>query len=131
MAILRQSPPRKSIYLSIHGQNLICFTSRFECLQDKLRDAFANASNTAILAAASNIFRVAMHDPRHSSALRSSASTLGTVDEANGHAGPRSHLAALEDVGMGGLANSFTFVPEARAAEMMNWTADLVSKMIE
>lgn len=98
-------------------------------MQDKIKDAFTNASNTAILCAASNIFRVAMHDPRHTSTLRGSASTLGTVDEANGSA--RNQLAALADANMGGLANNFTFVQEQHLREMIRWTSELVAKIIE
>lgn len=96
-----------------------------------MKDAFANASNTAILGAVSNIFRVAMLDPRNNSALRGSSSTLGTVDELNGHGSARSHLSALDDAGMAGLANNFSFVQDPRSAGMIQWTSALVFKMIE
>jgi hypothetical protein len=98
-------------------------------LQDKIKDAFANASNTSILAAVSNIFRVAMHDPRQTLSLRSSASTLGTVDELNGNA--RGQLSALEDVNMQGLANNFGFIQDHRTVSMIQWTAQLVAKIIQ
>ena len=70
-----------------------------------------------------------MNDPRHSSMLRNSASTLGTVNEINGR--PRHQLAALEEYGMGGLVNYFTFVQDPDLNHIIRWTSDLVAKIIE
>lgn len=72
-----------------------------------------------------------MHDPRHASMLRGSASTLGTVDETNGQGYTRNQLAALADADMGGLANNFTFVQDAQLNKMIRWTSELVAKIIE
>ncbi|KAI0340881.1 hypothetical protein BDW22DRAFT_1485833 [Trametopsis cervina] len=107
----------------------------FESLQDKIKDAFATASNPAILNAASNIFRVAMQDPRHSSALRGSSSTLSAADELHGHGPGRYHLNALEEMEMQGLTNSFHFLPAGRGlngiTKMIQWISELVSKIID
>lgn len=113
------------------------YFSSFESLQDKIREVFAGSSNTSILSAASNVFRVAMQDPRHTSTLRGSSSTLSTVDEANGHAGGpgRFHLNALEELEMQGLTNNFHFLPAGRGlngvTKMIQWISELVSKIIE
>lgn len=106
---------------------------RFEALQEKIKDTFTNASNPAILSSASNIFRVAMQDPRHATSPRGSASTLGTVDELNGNGLGRTHLNALEEMSMHGLAENFTFLQPGRQdrSAVIQWTAQLVAKIIE
>ncbi|KAI0089247.1 hypothetical protein BDY19DRAFT_1089227 [Irpex rosettiformis] len=107
----------------------------FESLQDKVRDVFAGSSNASILSAASNVFRVAMQDPRHTSTLRGSSSTLSTVDETSGHGPGRIHLNALEEFEMQGLTNNFHFLPAGRGlngvTKMIQWISELVSKIIE
>ncbi|KAI0686496.1 hypothetical protein BC835DRAFT_1523052 [Cytidiella melzeri] len=111
----------------------ICMT--FESLQDKVKDVFATASNPDILSAASNVFRIAMQDPRHTSSLRGSTSTLSTVDELSGNGPGRLHLIALEELDMQGLTNNFHFLPAGRGhngvTKMIQWISELVSKIIE
>lgn len=102
-------------------------STAFECLQDKIKDSFATATKTSILMACSIIFRVAMRDARYASVLRGSASTLGTVDEGNGSA----RVSELAEVGMYGLASTYSFALDPRAVPMIQWTAELVSKIIE
>ena len=65
-------------------------------------------------------------------ALRGSASTLGTVDEAT-HGPGKNHLLALEDLNMRGLANNFQFLPVNRghATKMITWIPELVMKIVE
>ena len=105
----------------------------YDSLQDKIKDAFANSSNPWILAAVSNVFRVAMTDPERALPSRGSASTLSTVDEMTTHGPGRGHMFALEEQGMQGLANSFQFLPANRgqATKMINWISELVMKIIE
>jgi len=103
-------------------------------MQDRIKETFANSSNASIIRSVSNIFRVALQDTSRSgngSTSQGSTSTLNTVEE--GAVGPgRSHLAALEELGMQGLANSFQFLPPNRghATKMINWIPGLVSLMI-
>ncbi|KAH9948737.1 hypothetical protein B0H21DRAFT_787622 [Amylocystis lapponica] len=105
----------------------------YDSLQDKVKDAFANASNPAVLSAVSNIFRVAMMDSERAMAARGSASTLSTVDDGTTHGPGRSHLYALEEQSMQGLANSFQFLPANRGhvTKVLNWISELVIKIIE
>ena len=104
-------------------------------IQDKVKEAFHSASNSSIVRAASNIFRVAMQDPRYTTSLRGSSSTLSTVEEANGHGPSRYHLTALDELGMHGLLNHFQFLPAGRGhitvTKMVQWISELVSRIIE
>ncbi|KAI0065862.1 hypothetical protein BV25DRAFT_1988944 [Artomyces pyxidatus] len=106
----------------------------YEGLQDRVTAAFANSSNPAVLNAASSIFHVALQDPIRSAPYNGSLSTLNTVDEGSIHGPGRNQLAALEELGMTGLANPFGFIssnkPQA-AAKVVNWIAELVSRIIE
>lgn len=71
-------------------------------------------------------------DPVRLSALRGSASTVGTVDEAV--LGPgKSHLQALDELQMRGLASSFQFLPlnRGQATKVIGWIPELVTKIIE
>lgn len=108
-------------------------SNSYESLQDKIREAFANSSSPSVLAAVSNLFRVAVHDADRTGPVRGSASSLGTVDDGVVHGPGRSHLYALEEQGMQGLANSFQFLPSNRghATKMINWISELVMKIIE
>lgn len=85
------------------------------------------------MSAVSNVFRVAMHNYDRSAPLQGSMSTLSTVEEGSVHGPGRSHLYALEELGMQGLANSFQFLPANRghATKMINWISELVMKIIE
>ncbi|TFY83118.1 hypothetical protein EWM64_g893 [Hericium alpestre] len=110
----------------------------YDSMQDKIKDAFANSTNSAILSAASNVFHVVMQDPRSTGILRGSVSTLSTVDEGGSINGAgRNHVLALEEIGMHGLANGFQFIPANRpqaaqaATRMINWISELVLRIIE
>ena len=73
-----------------------------------------------------------MNDPRQtSSLLRSSASTLGTVDELNGHAHNQLNIGVLDEMNMHGLASNFAFIQDHRTVHTIKWTAQLVAKIIE
>ena len=103
-------------------------------MQDRIKDTFANSSNAYIIRSVSNIFRVALQDPTRSgntSTHHESTSTLSTVDE-NSTGPGRSHLNALDELAMQGLANNLTFLPLNRghATKMINWIPTLVSLMI-
>ncbi|KAJ3504772.1 hypothetical protein NLJ89_g7765 [Agrocybe chaxingu] len=104
----------------------------YESMQDRIKETFANSSNASIIRSVSNIFRVALQDPTRSSNTSTnvgSTSTLGTLDE-NSNSPGRSHLLALEELGMQGLANNFQFLPRGHATKMINWIPRLVSHMI-
>jgi hypothetical protein len=65
-------------------------------------------------------------------ALRGSVSTLGTVDETT-HGPGKSHLLALDELNMRGLASNFQFLPLNRghATKMITWIPELIAKIIE
>ncbi|PPR04649.1 hypothetical protein CVT24_011867 [Panaeolus cyanescens] len=107
----------------------------YDSMQDRIRETFANSSNASIIRSVSNIFRIALQDPSRSSGSSSnhhgSTSTLSTVEEQS--IGPgRSHLNALDELSMQGLANNFQFLPPNRghATIMINWIPSLVQHMI-
>jgi len=101
----------------------------YESLQDRIKDIFANSSNPSIIKSVVNIFRVASQDARFSSSSTTygSSSTLSTVDES-----PRTHLLALEELGMQGLADNFQFLLPNRghATKLLQWIPILVKLMI-
>lgn len=105
-------------------------SNRYEGLQDRIKDTFANSSNASIIRSVSNIFRVALQDNARFGVPRGSTTSLGTMDE--GHGPGRSHMSALEDLGMQGLAHSFQFLPTNRghATKMINWIPSLIDLMI-
>ncbi|PPQ78909.1 hypothetical protein CVT25_002369 [Psilocybe cyanescens] len=105
----------------------------YETIQDRIKNTFATSSNASIIRSVSNIFRVASQDPVRSSNSTShgSTSTLSVVEESS--IGPgRSHLNALEELGMQGLANNFQFLPpnKGHATKMINWIPGLITLMI-
>jgi neurofibromin 1 len=108
-----------------------CIIIRYESLHDKMKEIFANSSNPQILKAVSNVFSIAMQlEPGRVIPFRGSASTLSTVDES----GPsRRHIIELESLGLQGLPSSFQFLPPntGQGTRMINWIAELVSKMVE
>jgi hypothetical protein len=123
-----------SILPNIFQSFLISTLCRYDTMQDRIKDTFANSSNAAIIRSVSNIFRVALQDTTkfsNTSTLHSSTSTLSTVDE-NSIGPGRSHLNALDELAMQGLANNLTFLPPNRghATKMINWIPTLVSLMI-
>lgn len=76
-----------------------------------------------------------MLDPTQSN-LRGSVSTLSTVDETgNGNPSHSRHLMlALEELGMAGLANNFSFLPPNRpqaTRKIIDWISELVLRIIE
>lgn len=103
----------------------------YEGIQDRVKDTFANSSNASIIRSASNVFQVALQDTSRPGMLRGSASTLTTSDDSQ--VGPgRSHLSALDDMNMQGLANSFQFLPPNRGhvTKMINWIPALIALII-
>ncbi|KAJ6587786.1 hypothetical protein B0H10DRAFT_2233906 [Mycena sp. CBHHK59/15] len=105
----------------------------YDGLQGKIRDIFSKSSNPAIIRSVSTIFRVAQeHDrPRFGTALsRGSASTLSTVEESSAYTPGRSHLEALDELSMGGLANNFVFLTGGNATKMIQWIPELVNLMV-
>ncbi|KAF8883153.1 hypothetical protein CPB84DRAFT_1817082 [Gymnopilus junonius] len=115
----------------------------YETIQDRIKETFANSSNAAIIRSVSTIFHVALHDPVRSSNASAttasstthagSTSTLSVVDENGGVGHPgKSHLNALEDLGMQGLANNFQFLPPGKghSTKMINWIPSLITLMI-
>ncbi|GAW06426.1 ras gtpase activator [Lentinula edodes] len=112
----------------------------YESLQDRIKDTFANSSNPTIIYHVSNIIRVAFDDGLRDGhvgvrygALRSSSSTVNTVDDSTSVHGPgRSHLKALEDQGMQGLAKNFQFLPaqSPAAGKVLVLIANLVANIV-
>ncbi|KAF9067659.1 hypothetical protein BDP27DRAFT_1225535 [Rhodocollybia butyracea] len=109
----------------------------YESLQDRIKDTFANSSNPTIIHYVSNIFRVALDDGNNMGTrigmLRHSSSTLGTTDETSSIHGPgRSHLKALEEQGMQGLAKNFQFIPaqNAAASKVLILISNLVAHIV-
>ena len=127
MAYVFRSGP---IYTST---DVLCHHYRYEGLQDRIKDTFANSSSPSIISAVSNIFRVSLQDSGRQSSLRGSSSTLGITEDGASHGPGRKHLMALEDLGMQGLASSFQFLPVNRghATKMINWIPELVARIIE
>jgi len=70
-----------------------------------------------------------MHDPSRVSATSGSASTLSTVDE--GAVPDRRHISALDEIGMGGIANTFQFISTSDGSKIINWISELVARIIE
>lgn len=105
----------------------------YDGIENKIKETFSSSSNPALLKASANIFHVVMQDPSRNS-LRGSASTLSTVDESTPQASNKNHLYALEELGMNGLANTFTFLPQSKpqaASKIIQWISDLVGRIIE
>ncbi|KAF8165773.1 hypothetical protein B0H34DRAFT_794124 [Crassisporium funariophilum] len=106
----------------------------YDSMQDRIKDTFANSSNASIIRSVSNIFRISLQDNSRyngNSTAHGSTSSLSTVDEVS--IGPgRTHLNALEELGMQGLASNFQFLPPNRGhgTKMINWIPTLVALMI-
>jgi hypothetical protein len=108
-----------------------CF--RYDSLQDRIKETFANSSNSRIIRSVSSIFTTSLQDPNRFNFASNdgSNSTLNTLEESS--IGPsRSHLEALERLDMQGLANNFQFLPPNRghATKVINWIPGLVNLMI-
>ena len=79
----------------------------------------------------SDIIRTALQEAPRFGVVRAaglSGSTLATVDDGS-HGVSRNHLTALEELGMQGLANSFTFLPAhgGHATKMIQWISELAA----
>jgi hypothetical protein len=98
---------------------------RYESLQDRVKDVFANSSNPSIIRSVSNIFRVASQE---TNGFRRSIGPLSTVDENS--ITSRSHLDALEELGMQGLADTFQFLPPNRGHATTELLPNLVTLMV-
>ncbi|KAJ7094350.1 hypothetical protein C8R44DRAFT_384405 [Mycena epipterygia] len=109
----------------------------YDGLQDKIRDVFSKASNPAIIRAVSNIFRIAQeHDrPRFATSMPrgGSTSTLSTVEEATAFTPGQTHLEALEELSMAGVASNFVFLPVSggHATKVIQWIPELVNLMVQ
>lgn len=138
--MLRSTTPRSSPFCKRSSSPLLptsCSTDShwlrsYEGLQDNIRHTFANSSSPGILAAASNIFRIAVQDPTRALSPRGSASTLSTYDEASTHGAGRNHLMALDELGMAGLAAPLQFLPpgSGQGTKMINWISELVLEIV-
>jgi hypothetical protein len=110
---------------------------RYDGLQDKIREVFSKASNPTIIRAVSNVFRLAQDydQPRFRATLPrgGSTSTLSTVEEANTFTPGRSHLEALEELSMAGVASNFVFLPltGGAATKVIQWIPELVGLMVQ
>ncbi|KAF9266130.1 hypothetical protein L218DRAFT_1016740 [Marasmius fiardii PR-910] len=114
----------------------------YDSLRDRIEDTFANASNPAIINHASSMVRTALLDDglpfkgenSRITTMRSSSSTLNTLDESSSIHGPGSnHLKALEEQGMQGVAKSLQFVSAhniTATTKMLNLIADLVGLIV-
>ncbi|KAG1752509.1 uncharacterized protein EDB91DRAFT_1102988 [Suillus paluster] len=101
----------------------------YDTLQDRIKDAFANSSNAAIIRAVTGIFRNAQDSLRLGSIHSMSASTLNTVDESS----PAQSLKQkLEELAMDGLTTNFHFlVPnQSHWGKIAAWISDLVLKIV-
>ncbi|KAJ7055100.1 hypothetical protein C8F01DRAFT_470816 [Mycena amicta] len=111
----------------------------YDGLQDKIHAIFSKSSNPIIIRAVSTIFRMAQdHDRLRSSSTLprggGSTSTLSTVDEASASAfSPgRSHMQALEDINMAGIASNFVFLPPTggHATKVIQWIPELLNLIL-
>jgi len=125
-----------SLLSSCWPTNQVLF-SRYESLQDRIKDTFANSSNPTIIHYVSNIIRIALDDGQmggsHIGVLRGSSSTLNTLDDAASIHGPgRSHLKALEEQRMQGLSKNFQFLPaqNAGAGKVLMSISNLVAHIV-
>lgn len=109
----------------------------YDGLQEKIREVFSRASNPTIIRAVSNIFRLAQeHErPRFGTTLArgGSTSTLSTVEENNTFTPGRTHLEALEELSMSGVASNFVFLPltGGSATKVIQWIPELVNLMVQ
>ena len=82
------------------------------------------------MSSVSNLFKIAMHqESARNIHLQGSSSTLSTVGEDEGH---RRTIGELEEMGMSGLAYTFSFIqPSGDRGNILSWVTQLVDKMIE
>ncbi|KAJ2930404.1 hypothetical protein H1R20_g6694, partial [Candolleomyces eurysporus] len=102
----------------------------YESVRERIRDTFANSSNATIIRSVSTILRV--HVSLQQDSIRydrprgSSQSTLNDrVEDKTSASGE--HLAALDELGMRGLAYHLTFLLQQEAREgIISWIKNLV-----
>jgi len=82
------------------------------------------------MSSVSNLFKIAMHQESvRNIHLQGSSSTLGTAGEDENH---KRTIGELEDMGMSGLAYTFSFIqPSGDRGNLLVWVTQLVDKMIE
>jgi hypothetical protein len=114
-------------------EHLLIMIFRYESIQDRVVEAFANVSNPTILRAVGIIFRTSMLDPIWTShvGMNGSASTLGGYMDGVEHGPGRPHLLALEEMQMKGILIPHLVVPRSVSTKMLHWMVDLVSRIIE
>lgn len=114
-------------------EHLLIIICRYESIQDRVVEAFANVSNPSILHAVGIIFRTSMLDPVWSShvTMNGSASTLGGYTDGTEHGPGRVHLLALEEMQMKGILMPHVLVPRSVGTKMLHWMVELVSRIIE
>ena len=102
----------------------------YENLHERIKYIFANCTHPDIMSSVSNLFKIAMHqESARNILLRGSSSTLSTVGEDENH---RRTIGELEDMGMSGLAYTFSFIqPSGDRGNILMWVTQLVDKMIE
>jgi len=102
----------------------------YENLHERIKYIFANCTHPDIMNSVSNLFKIAMHQESvRNIHLQGSSSTLSTVGEDEGH---RRTIGELEDMGMSGLAYTFSFIqPSGDRGNILMWVTQLVDKMIE
>ncbi|KAL1741753.1 hypothetical protein HDZ31DRAFT_84616 [Schizophyllum fasciatum] len=109
-------------------------TMVYDSLQDRIKDSFAMSSNPSIIRLVANIFRAWQHESsiRGLGGGRGSSSTLGTVEETTSRGPSRNHIAALEELGMAGLADTYKFLPRDRGVgtAMIQWIPELVEAIM-
>ncbi|KAG1772191.1 hypothetical protein EV702DRAFT_1246575 [Suillus placidus] len=109
--------------------SMMQFFDSYNILQDRIKDAFTNSSNAAIIRAVTSIFRNAQDSLRLGSIHSVSVSTLSTVDEGN----PAQSLKQkLKELGMDGLTMSFQFLAPNRShwSKIAAWISDLILKIV-
>ncbi|KAF7302288.1 Ras-GAP domain-containing protein [Mycena indigotica] len=110
----------------------------YDGLEEKIHSIFSKSSNPVIIRAVSTIFRMAQdHDRLRSSSTRgASTSTLNTVEENTAvpvFSPGGTHLQALEDIGMGGVASTFVFLPPTggHATKVIQWIGELLDVLLQ
>lgn len=102
----------------------------YENLHERIKYIFANCTHPDIMNSVSNVFKIAMHqESARNIQIRGSSSTLSTGGEEDSH---RRTIGELEDMGMSGLAYTFSFIqPSGDRGNILVWVTQLVDKMIE
>ncbi|KAL1727572.1 hypothetical protein EV714DRAFT_253754 [Schizophyllum commune] len=105
----------------------------YDSLQERVKDSLALSANPSIIRLVADIFRAWQHESAiRGLAGKASSSTLGTVDETASRGPSLNHIAALEELGMAGLADTYKFLPRDRGVgtAMIQWIPELVDAII-